>query len=260
MIGRTLLHYHILREVGAGGMGHVFLAEDQKLKRKVALKVLPSEMAEDQERLSRFRREAEAVAALNHPNIVTIYSVEEVGGAHFLTMELVDGQPLSELVAKGAMSMKRFPEIALPLADAVAAAHAKGITHRDIKPANVMVTSDGRVKVLDFGLAKFVGDPSPEADVIDSDVATEARTREGVIVGTAPYMSPEQISGRAADPRSDVFSLGIVLFEMATGQRPFRGDTPIALLSAILKDAPLQADLPEGLGPILGRCLAKDPG
>ena len=159
VIGRKLLHYQVLEKIGAGGMGDVYLAEDKKLKRKVALKVLPSEMADDPDRLARFRREAEAVAALNHPNIVTIHSVDEFDGVHFLTMELVDGQPLSALLAEGGLSLEKVLEVALPLAEALGAAHAKGITHRDIKPPNVMVTRDGRIKVLDFGLAKFAHPP-----------------------------------------------------------------------------------------------------
>jgi serine/threonine protein kinase/tetratricopeptide (TPR) repeat protein len=274
MIGRTLLHYRVLDKVGTGGMGEVYLAEDKKLKRQVALKVLPSEMAEDPERLARFQREAEAIAALSHPNIVTIFSVEDAEGVRFLTMELVDGRPLSEMLGAGALSSERLLEIAGPLAEALAAAHAKGITHRDIKPQNVMITRDGRVKVLDFGLAKVAPHPSHASSVsgtgghfwrgIDSELATEARTQEGVIVGTAPYMSPEQVSGRPVGPASDVFSLGVVLFEMAAGRRPFQGNSAIELLSAILKDEPpslaeLKPELPESWSRIIGRCLAKDP-
>ena len=262
MVSQTLAHYKVIAPLGKGGMGEVYLAEDKKLDRKVALKVLPAEMAADPERLARFQREARAVAALNHPNIVTIYSVEEADGVHFLTMELVEGRPLTDTLREEGLSLSEFLEIAIPLSEAFAAAHAKGITHRDIKPPNVMITSDGRIKVLDFGLAKMA--PRRVEDDSQSELATEARTREGMILGTAPYMSPEQVEGRTVDPGSDIFSLGIVLFEMATGERPFRGRSAMSLLSSILKDEPpsvaeLKPELPKGLSSIIRRCLAKDP-
>jgi serine/threonine protein kinase len=258
MIGRTLSHYRILEKLGSGGMGEVYLAEDTKLGRKVALKLLPPELAESEERRARFEREAKAVAALNHPNIVTLYSVEEAEGLHFLTMELVRGKPISQLVSKAGLPLARFFDIAIPLADAVAAAHQEGITHRDLKPDNVMVTDDGRVKVLDFGLAKSVRGFTGGAS---SELPTETKTVEGLIVGTLAYMSPEQAQGKAVDARTDVFSLGVVLYEMLTGRRPFAGETPAELLSSIIKESPaaIGGDVPRRLSRVVERCLAKNP-
>ena len=262
MIGTTLAHYSITAKLGQGGMGEVYRAEDTKLGRDVALKVLPPDMAADRDRLERFRREATTVAALNHPNIVTIYSVEVAEDIHFLTMELVEGKTLDALLPSGGFSLERFFDLATPIADALANAHARGIVHRDLKPANVMVTDEGgRVKVLDFGLAKLsegmAADPTTE-------LPTEALTQAGLVVGTPHYMSPEQAKGEGVDPRSDIFSLGIMLFEMATGQRPFQGASSVELLSAVLKDTPpllteIKPELPRHLGRILGRCLEKAP-
>ena len=234
--GSRLGSYEIQALLGSGGMGEVYRAQDPRLRRTVALKVLNAEFAADPERRARFEREAQSVAALNHPNIVTIYSVEEAGGVLFLTMELVEGQPLSDLIVKGGLPLGRILPLVIPLADAVSAAHQKGITHRDLKPANVMVTADGRVKVLDFGLAKLM-EPSPVAPSA-SGLPTTLETGEGRIVGTMAYMSPEQAEGRSVDQRSDIFSLGVILFELATGERPFRGDTSVSLLSSIIKDTP----------------------
>jgi serine/threonine protein kinase len=260
LIARTLSHYHILAAIGAGGMGEVYRATDTKLGRQVALKVLPAEMALDPQRLMRFRREARAVAALNHPHIVTIFSVEEAEGVHFLTMELVEGQPLDRLIPEGGLAVGRIVEIATALAAALAAAHEKGIVHRDLKPANVMVTGDGRVKVLDFGLAK-------ETAPVDAGEATQTRgmqTEVGVVMGTPAYMSPEQVAGEAVDCRTDIFSLGIVLYEMASGERPFKGRSSAEVVSAILRDTPraigeVRADLPADLARVIRRCLEKDP-
>ena len=262
MLPATLGHYRIGRPIGAGGMGEVFLADDVKLGRRVALKVLAHALAADPERRNRFEREARAVAALNHPNIITIYSVEEQDGVLFLTMELVEGKTLTELIPPRGMSLGQLLHVAIPLADAVGAAHQRGITHRDLKPANVMVTDEGRVKVLDFGLAKL-HEESP-VDGLSATVTKGQLTGEGRIVGTVAYMSPEQAQGKAVDPRSDVFSLGVLLFEMTTGEKPFKGDTNMSVLSAIIKDTPssvtdLRADLPRDVGRILRRCLAKDP-
>jgi serine/threonine protein kinase len=184
-------------------MGEVYRATDTKLGRDVALKVLPSEMAASPEHLERFRREAKALAALDHPGIVTVHSVEEADGVHFLTMQLVEGQPLDKLITEGGMPVARIVEIAMALADALAAAHEKGIVHRDLKPANVMVAQDGRLKVLDFGLAKVDG--SRDEDEVDPEARTEMRTRDGVVMGTLPYMSPEQVSGLGVDHRTDLF-------------------------------------------------------
>jgi TolB-like protein/Tfp pilus assembly protein PilF len=261
LIGRSLSHYRITATIGAGGMGEVYRATDTKLGRDVALKVLPAEMAADPERLDRFQREARALAALDHPGIVSVFSVEESDGLHFLTMQLVEGQSLDLLIPEGGLPVDRLLEIAVPLSEALAAAHDKGIVHRDLKPANVMVGERGRVKVLDFGLAKLA---APETEkLLGSQLPTEMRTRDGVVMGTVPYMSPEQVSGRAADHRTDIFSLGIILYEMASGRRPFQGTSSAELISSILRDKPpvvteLRADLPRDLGRLIRRCLEKD--
>jgi serine/threonine protein kinase/TolB-like protein/Flp pilus assembly protein TadD len=262
LIGRTLNQYRIVSQLGKGGMGEVYLAEDGKLGRRVALKVLPADTAGDPDRLERFTREARAIAALNHPNIVTIYGVEETEGAHFITMELVEGESLDRLIPEGGLPLGRLFDIAVPLADALHAAHEKGITHRDLKPANVMLTTDGRVKVLDFGLAKFAAaEPAPDAETV---LPTRSLTREGVVVGTVPYMSPEQLQEKQVDHRSDIFSLGILLYEMATGRRPFGGASSADLITAILRDTPpavneLKLELPRHLGRIIRHCLEKEP-
>ena len=259
---KKLLHYEILHLIGKGGMGDVYAAQDTKLGRKVALKILPSEMAADPERRARFEREAKAVAALNHPNIVTIHSVEEADGVHFITMELVEGKTLSELIPESGCPLSSLLDRAVAMTDAVSAAHGRGITHRDLKPDNVMVTDDGRVKVLDFGLAKLRGEGTDEAAA--TRLAADAQTAEGKILGTAAYMSPEQAEGKTVDSRSDIFSLGTILYEMATGARPFQGDTVISTMSAILRDHPpppsdARPDLPPDLARIVRRCLEKDP-
>jgi serine/threonine-protein kinase len=263
--GTRLGAYEILSPLGTGGMGEVYRAHDPKLDRDVAVKVLPTETAADPERLERFQREARALAAVDHPGIVGVFSVEESGGVHFLTMQLVDGQPLDLRIAQGDLSPSGILDVALPLTDALAAAHESGIVHRDLKPANVMVGRDGRIKVLDFGLAKLAGAGSGEPAGSQLATAAGMQTREGVVMGTVPYMSPEQLSGRPADSRSDVFSLGIILYEMASGRRPFRGDSSAELISSIMRDTPpeltgLRADLPAGLSRIIGRCLEKDAG
>ena len=263
--GARLGPYEILSPLGHGGMGEVYKARDSRLNRLVALKVLPDTAALDPERRERFEREARAVAALNHPHIVTIHSVETVEGVPLLTMELVEGRALSEVIPKGGMALAEVLTIAIAVSEAVADAHQKGITHRDLKPGNVMVGErehDGRIKVLDFGLAKLA-DASREG----SDATTMpagAATGEGRILGTAAYMSPEQAEGRPVDARSDLFSLGAMFYEMATGQRPFTGDTSISIISSIVKDTPkpiteLNPSLPRDLGRIVRRALAKDP-
>jgi TolB-like protein len=239
-------------------MGEVYQAHDTKLARDVALKVLPEVFACDPERLARFQREARSVAALNHPHIVTIFSVEEVDGIHFLAMELVEGQSLDRLIPQGGLPVERILEITAALAEALTAAHEKSIVHRDLKPANVMVSTDGRIKVLDFGLAKDIHAPSPN----DLTLTSAEFTNVGVVIGTPGYMSPEQIVGRAIDHRTDIFSLGIMLYEMATGQRPFQGRSSAELASAILRDTPrpldeLRPGLPVGLWRVTQRCLAK---
>jgi serine/threonine protein kinase len=262
MLGRTIAHYKVLEKLGSGGMGDVYLAEDTELDRKVALKVLPHDLSDSEERRVRFKREAKALAALNHPNIVTVYSVEEADRVHFMTMELVEGKTLAELLPRQGFTLDRFFDIATPLADAVAAAHARGIVHRDLKPGNVMLAKEGHVKVLDFGLAKPTGGLAGTFGT--SELPTEAKTGQGVIVGTVSYMSAEQAQGRVVDARSDIFSLGIVFYEMLTGRRPFQGDTPTEVLSSIIKDVPssiseIRAGIPRELSRLVRRCLEKDP-
>lgn len=263
-IPERLNHYRILGPIGQGGMGTVYAAEDTRLHRKVAIKVLPSLMAADPERRQRFEREAQAIAALNHPNIVTIYSVEEADGVPFLTMELVEGRPLSQAIPSHGMTADALLKVGMAVSDAIAAAHQRGITHRDLKPANVMLSDDGRVKVLDFGLAKLREDEALAPDDITRLPASGTLTGEGRILGTVAYMSPEQAEGKPVDQRSDIFSLGVVLHEMGTGDRPFKGDTNVSIISSILKDTPstitdLNPRLPSGLARIVRRCLAKDP-
>ncbi len=260
MIGRTLAHYQITAALGAGGMGEVYRATDTKLGRDVALKVLPQNVSGDPDRLARFQREARAIAALNHPNVVTIYSVEESEGVHFLTMELIEGEPLDRLIAAQGLSVEQIVEMGSALAEALAAAHEKGILHRDLKPPNIMITPEGRVKVLDFGLAKELS----TATHSDATLTNAGQTQAGVVMGTPAYMSPEQVSGRALDHRTDIFSLGVVLHEMATGQRPFAGASSAELISSIMRDSAasvtdLRPDLPADLARIIRRCLEKDP-
>ncbi len=258
----SLSNYKILSQLSAGGMGAVYLAEDQKLNRKVAIKALTPEWAADPDRYRRFRWEAQVLAKLNHPNIVTIYAIEEEEGSHFLIMELVEGKTLDQLIPSVGMSPEEVFRIAIPLADALAAAHERGIIHRDLKPGNVMVTDDGRVKVLDFGLAKRQDSAvSPGAAQIRE---SQPETQAGQMMGTIPYMSPEQLQGDSIDPRTDIFSLGIILYEMATGSRPFEGKTWGDLASSILRDKPpsvtaLNVYLPRHLGRIIRHCLEKEP-
>lgn len=252
--GMSLGPYHILSKLGSGGMGEVYRAHDDRLERDVALKVLPPDAIADTELLERFVREARALAALNHPHIVTIYSTEEAEGIPFLTMELVQGQPLSALIA-GGLALPRFFELAVPLADAIAAAHEKQVTHRDLKPANIMVSADGRLKVLDFGLAT-INKPAAEYET------QVALTQQGAILGTLPYMSPEQVEGQTVDHRSDIFSLGVILYEMITGGWPFAGDSQASLASSILRDRPalldrVRPDVPVDLARLIARCLEK---
>jgi eukaryotic-like serine/threonine-protein kinase len=259
--GDRVASYEVLGELGAGGMGEVYRAWDTRLEREVALKVLPAEVAEDPERLARFDREARLLAALDHPRIVRVHAVEETAGGRVIVMELVAGESLDRQIPPGGLPLQRFLPLALAVTDAVAAAHARGITHRDLKPGNVIVRPDGDVKVLDFGLAHR---PTAISGTRGHELPTEVLTREGTLVGTAPYMSPEQVRGQPADPRSDVFALGATFYELLTGRRPFRGEDLMSLASAILRDAPpppssARADLPLALDAILARCLEKDP-
>jgi serine/threonine protein kinase len=262
MTERMIGPYRVLDKLGEGGMGEVYRAHDSRLGRDLAIKVLPAAMASDPDMRERFGREARAIAALNHPNIVTIYSVEDADGVRFLTMELVEGEALDRLIPSGGLDIDRVISIGEAVADALAAAHDRGIIHRDLKPANVMVTKDGRVKVLDFGLAKVHG---PDAgDGTRAELPTAMVTAAGMVMGTRPYMSPEQVQGRALDRRTDIFSLGVMLYEMTTGRRPFQGQSPAELFASILRDpAPLasdlRADLPSDLARVIQRCLEKDP-
>jgi len=266
--GTRLGHYEIVEQIGAGGMGEVYRAHDPKLKRDIAIKVLPEDLAADPERRERFEREAVAIAALDHPNIVTVHSVEEADGLHFITMQLVEGTTLSEAIPRRGMTVEKYFAAAVSLADAIAAAHEHGVTHRDLKPSNVMVTADGAVKVLDFGLAKLA---DADGDGVTADAPTafftadpqDPLTEEGKILGTVAYMSPEQAEGKVVDHRSDIFSLGIILYEMAAGERPFTGDSKLSVMSSIVKDEPasiteLNANLPRHLGRIVKHALAKD--
>jgi serine/threonine-protein kinase len=260
-VGARLGPYEILSALGSGGMGEVYRARDTKLKRDVALKVLPQAFAQDPDRLARFQREAELLATLNHPNVAAIFSIEEASGVQFLTMELVEGCTLDQLSARGAVSMTQLFDIAIALADALSAAHRKRIVHRDLKPGNVMMADDGRVKVLDFGLARAV---DPDSVRPESEVTYLGLTQAGIIVGTVPYMSPEQIEAKPLDHRSDLFSLGVILYELATGERPFRGDSSPALMSSILKDHPKpiaerRPDIPDAVSRLIERCLEKHP-
>jgi serine/threonine protein kinase/tetratricopeptide (TPR) repeat protein len=254
--------YEIIAPLGAGGMGEVYRAKDLRLGREIALKVLPPEMSTSTERLARFEREARAVAGLNHPNIVTLFSVEDDGNVRFLTMELVDGQSLDQVLTPGGLPISRVIELGIGLADALAAAHEKGVVHRDLKPANVVLTKDGRVKVLDFGLAKLTAPDS--TDLSQAATLASPLSSEGQAVGTVPYMAPEQVRGESVDARTDLFALGVVLYELTSGTRPFSGATSADIASAILRDAPtplasLRDDLPADLERIVGRCLEKNP-
>lgn len=266
MIGKTLAHYTIVSKIGAGGMGEVYRATDSRLGRDVALKVLPVDVAANPERLARFEQEARTVASLNHPNIVVIHAIEDEGDKRFLTMELVEGQGLETLVTPGGLPIERVMELGTGIAAALTAAHEKGVVHRDLKPANVMLTRDGHVKVLDFGLAKLAAPesaPGSQDTSLDETIATPLSS-EGQIVGTLPYMAPEQVRGEPVDARTDLFALGVLLYELASGQRPFQGSTVGVISSAILRDPPaplasLRPDIPSDLERVIGRCLEKLP-
>ncbi len=256
---RDLGSYRVEREIGRGGMGVVLLARDTRLDRLVALKTIPAEMARDPERLARFEREAKIVASLNHPNIVTIHSLEEAGGIRFVTMEYVEGASLAARVEPRGIALAEALDLVIPITDALSAAHAKGVVHRDLKPANVIVTTTGSVKVLDFGLAKVL-----EAEREGAEDAASSLTKTGMVVGTVPYMAPEQLRGEEADPRTDLFTVGTLLYELLLGRRPFAGTTIAEVASAILRDEPtppsaVRSDLPPELDGLVARCLAKDP-
>ncbi len=261
MIGRTISHYRIAEKLGSGGMGEVYLAEDSRLGRNVAVKILPPEVADDPARRGRFEAEAKAASAINHPNITHIYDVGEAEGVHFLAMEYVEGTDLASRLVSAPLEVDDILNIGTQTADALAEAHDRGIVHRDIKPGNIMVNPRGQVKVLDFGLAKL---RTHWGDVHDDDAVTETMTQPGVVVGTVRYMSPEQALGKVMDARTDVFSLGVVLYELATGHAPFAGETPTETITKITRDQPrpvrsCNASIPEELERIIRKCLEKDP-
>jgi serine/threonine protein kinase/tetratricopeptide (TPR) repeat protein len=278
LVGKRVSHYRVIEKLGGGGMGVVYKAEDTRLGRCVALKFLPDEVARSPKALASLRREAQAASALNHPTICTIYDIGEDGDRTFIAMEYLDGTTLKHLILGRPMGLEQLLNIAIEISDALKTAHSKGIIHRDIKPANIFVTELGHAKVLDFGLAKFTNRAGADLEVV-ADTRTQTQvappgmspelptlftqTQPGAVMGTLPYMSPEQLQGRPVDHRSDIFSMGVLLYEMATAERPFRGETPAKLRAAILRDSPkpvteLRAELPVGLQNILERCLAKE--
>jgi Protein kinase domain/WD40-like Beta Propeller Repeat len=260
--GMRLGPYEILSPIGAGGMGEVYRARDAKLGRDVAIKVLPAAFASDVERLARFRREAQVLASLAHPNVAHIYGVEEADGVDALVLELVEGETLAERIARGPLPVDEALDVARQIADALEAAHEKGIVHRDLKPANVKLTPDGRVKVLDFGLAKAMSADVSSPDVTHSPTLSVGATKAGVILGTAAYMSPEQATGRPVDRRTDIWAFGAVLFEMLAGRPAFRGETVSETLAAVLRDdvnwSLLPAETPASVRRVLRRCLDRD--
>ena len=258
LTGQRLAHYRIAEKIGAGGMGEVYRAHDEQLRREVAIKVLPPELVHDPERRNRLLREARAVASLNHPNICTVHEVSEAQGQAYIVMELVEGEPLNTRLDRGPLAADEELRYGLQLADALAHAHARGVMHRDFKSANVVITPEGRAKVLDFGLAKRLSG----VELPPATTESQALTKPGVLVGTLAYMAPEQLRGEPAEAHSDVWALGVVLYEMAAGTRPFQGQTAFELSSAILNQSPppLPPRVPTALQAVIERCLEKDPG
>src|SRR5215831_10605555 len=264
MIGQMLGHYRIEAKLGEGGMGVVYRAFDTHLDRSVAIKILRVDATTSPERKRRFVQEAKAASALNHPNIVHIYDISSSDGTDFIAMEFVAGKTLDQLIGKSGLSLKDTLKYAIQIADALGRAHSAGIVHRDLKPGNIIVGEDGRVKLLDFGLAKLTETAvDPDSATATMTAPERPQTEEGTIVGTVAYMSPEQAEGRKIDARSDIFSFGSVLYEMVSGRRPFEGGSRISTLSAILHKEPqppaqLATDLPAELEKIISRCLRKD--
>ena len=262
MTGQTLGHYRIQEKLGAGGMGVVYKAQDARLGRDVAIKVLPEAFARDSERLARFEREAKVLASLNHPNIAAIYGFENVDGVPFLVLEYVPGPTLAGRLANGGLEITEALQVCGKIAEALEEAHDKGIIHRDLKPANIKVSVEGKTKVLDFGIAKVLAE-EPGGDPANSPTESLA-TRAGIILGTAAYMSPEQARGRPLDKRSDVWAFGCVLYEALAGRRAFGGDNVPDILSAVLRSEPdwaaLPPDTPANIQVLLRRCLEKNPG
>ncbi len=263
MIGPQLAHYRIIGRLGAGGMGEVYRARDERLGRDIALKVLPQAFAQDEQRMARFEREAQVLASLNHPNIATIYGLEEAGGVRALVMELVEGPTLADRIAQGQIPVEEALPIAKQICEALEHAHEHGIIHRDLKPANIKLTPDGKVKVLDFGLAKALEDSPAASDVSHSPTLSLADTRAGTILGTAAYMSPEQARGKPADRRADVWAFGAVLYEMLAGKKAFTGESVSDTLASVIKEEPIWDALPAGTSwrvrELLRRCMTKDP-
>jgi eukaryotic-like serine/threonine-protein kinase len=259
MNGKTLGHYRVGEQLGRGGMGEVYVADDLNLNRKVALKFLPDAFAGDPERMARFEREAKLLASLNHPNIAAIYGLEQAEGKRFLVLELVEGETLAQRISKGALPVDESLAICHQIAEGLEAAHEKGVIHRDLKPANVMITEGDKVKILDFGLAKALSDETQSVNASQSPTLTEAMTRPGVILGTAAYMSPEQAKGKAVDKRADIWAFGCILYECITGKRAFEGETVTETLAGVLTKEPEWERIPAGVRRLLSRCLGKDP-
>ena len=263
MTAQTIAHYRIQAKIGAGGMGEVYRATDTRLNRDVAIKVLPEALARDADRMARFEREAKVLASLNHPNIASIYGLEESNGSRALVMELVEGPTLAERIKQGPLPLDEAVPIAKQIAEGLEYAHERGIVHRDLKPSNVKVTPDGQVKVLDFGLAKALEGETNEEELQNSPTLSAATTRAGVLLGTAAYMSPEQARGKRVDRRADIWAFGCVLYEMLTGQGPFSGETTSDILACVIRAEPdwpaVPSSVPARIQELLRRCLQKDP-